>query len=230
MTPLFLSLRHLAIGVAMLAAAGLAYALVPRHMAADHRPSVDLETLIPERFGAWRMEAQLDHLQVSPDVQAEIDKIYNQTLARTYRDDQGRFVMLSIAYGGDQSDSLAVHLPEGCYRGQGFDVTRARPWQLRFGDVEVPVMRLVAEKGPRVEPISYWVLIGDSYAYNRTNRKLAQLRYSLTGRVPEGMLVRVSSIGRDHDQAYALHQRFLEDMIAAVPEQQRARLIGGGVH
>jgi EpsI family protein len=220
------NLRHFLIGLTMLAAAGLALAMVPRHKVADQGHKLNLESMIPQEFGEWRMQAKLDHLQVSPDVQAELDKIYNQTLTRTYNNDQGQHVMLSIAYGGDQSDSMTVHLPEGCYRGQGFDVKRNTPINLRVGDVEIPVMRLVAEKGARIEPISYWILIGDSFALDRTNRKLAQLRYSLTGQIPEGILIRVSSIDADAEDAYQTHQRFLEQMIASVPPELRPKLIG----
>ncbi len=224
------NLRHLLIGLAMLAAAGLALAMVPRHKAADQSPRLDLESMIPKTFNDWHMQAKLDHLQISPDVQAEIDKIYNQTLTRTYSNGQGQQVMLSIAYGGDQSDSMTVHLPEGCYRGQGFDVKHSTPVNMQVGNVEIPVMRLVAEKGARIEPISYWVLIGDSFAHNRTDRKLAQLRYSLTGQIPEGILVRVSSIDANAEDAYRTQQRFLEQMIASMAPALRPKLIGHLTH
>ncbi len=221
-----INFRYLIIGIAMLVAAGLAVALTPHERVADQGPKFDLESMIPKQFGEWRMEPKLDHLQVSPEVQAAINKIYNQTLSRTYTNDRGEQVMLSIAYGGDQTDSMTVHLPEGCYRGQGFDVKRATPQVLKLGNAEVPVMRLVAEKGPRIEPISYWILVGDSFAFNRTNRKLAQLRYSLTGKIPEGILVRVSNINSKSDESYLLHQEFLQKMMESIAPESRARLIG----
>lgn len=220
-----ISYKHLLIGVVMLAATGLAVAMKPSQKVADQGSQFSLETIIPQQFGNWKMEHTIANL-VSPDVQAEIDKIYNQTLTRTYANGQGDEIMLSIAYGGDQSDSMAVHLPEGCYRGQGFDVKRSTPQVLKFGNAEVPVMRLIAEKGSRIEPITYWILVGESFAHNRTDRKLAQLRYTLTGKVPEGILVRISNINPKSEESFGLHQQFLQQMLSGMTPESRARLIG----
>lgn len=219
------SYKHLFIGVAMLAATGLAVAMKPSQKMADHDTKFSLETIIPQQFGDWKVEQAVATL-VSPDVQAEIDKIYNQTLTRTYTNDRGDHIMLSIAYGGDQSDSMAVHLPEGCYRGQGFDVKRSNPQVLKFGNTQIPVMHLVAEKGARIEPITYWILVGESFAHNRTDRKLASLRYTLTGKIPEGILIRISNINSNSEESFALHQQFLHQMLAGMTPEARARLIG----
>lgn len=221
----FISYKHLVIGVAMLAATGLAVAMKPTQKIADQETRIDLETMIPQQFGDWKMEQTIANL-VSPDVQAEIDKIYNQTLTRTYTNSAGEHIMLSIAYGGDQSDSMAVHLPEGCYRGQGFDVRRSTPQVLKLGDADVPVMRLIAEKGARIEPITYWILVGEDFALDRTERKLAQLRYTLTGKIPEGILVRISSINPKSEEAFSLHRQFLQQMLGGVAPDSRVRLIG----
>lgn len=221
------SYKHLLIGVAMLAATGLAIAMKPTQKLADTDTKINLETMIPQQFGDWKMEQAVATL-VSPDVQAQIDKIYNQTLTRTYDDKRGDHIMLSIAYGGDQSDSMTVHLPEGCYRGQGFDVKRSTPEILKFDNANIPIMRLVAKKGARIEPISYWILVGDSFAHNRTDRKIAQLRYTLTGKIPEGILIRVSNINPKSEESFALHERFLQQMLAGMTPASRARLIGHG--
>ena len=220
-----ISYKHLFIGVAMLAATGLAVAMKPTETVADHDTKINLQTMIPEHFGTWKMEQTIGNL-VSPDVQAEIDKIYNQTLTRTYTNNSGDHIMLSIAYGGDQSDSMAVHLPEGCYRGQGFDVKRSTPQVYKFGNTRIPVMHLIAEKGARIEPITYWILVGEDFAHNRTERKLAQLRYTLTGKIPEGILVRISNITPKSEESFELHQKFLQQMLAGMTPESRARLIG----
>ena len=46
----------------------------------------------------------------APDVQSQINAIYNQVLTRTYVSDSGQRVMLLIAYGGDQYDGTSAHL------------------------------------------------------------------------------------------------------------------------
>ena len=108
----------------MLAAAGLALALTPRLKLADQGPTISLEAMIPKQFGEWKLEGTIASLIVSPDVQALLDKIYNQTLSRTYINPKGERIMLSIAYGGDQSDTMAVHKPEVCYPAQGFQILK----------------------------------------------------------------------------------------------------------
>ena len=47
---------------------------------------------------------------------------------------------------------------------------------------ELPVKQLVACHGVRVEPITYWVTVGDTAATTKGwERKLVKLRYGLTG-------------------------------------------------
>ncbi len=99
-----LSFKHFVIGLFMLAAAGMALGLKPTEKVADAGPKVDLETLIPKAFGDWKIDETIVPLLVDPETQAKLDKIYNQTLTRTYVNSQGARIMLSIAYGGDQSD------------------------------------------------------------------------------------------------------------------------------
>lgn len=221
-----LAKKPLVLCLLMLTAAGLAIAATPTVRLADLRAKIDLETLIPESFGDWTIDRSIVPLMISPDAQAVLDKIYSQTLARTYRDAAGQRVMLSIAYGGDQSDALQVHAPEVCYAAQGFDVARGMVAELvtRYGTL--PVKRLTAVKGSRREPITYWITIGERVTTSGIRQKLAQLRYGLTGKIPDGMLVRVSTIGSDTTQAYAVQEQFIHKLLAELHDGDRARVIG----
>jgi len=217
--------RFLAIGVAMFAAAGLAVALTPTDRLADKGPKVDLETLIPESFGDWKIDKSLVPIAVSPDVQARLDRIYSQTLARTYINGNRERVMLSIAYGSNQgSDDFAVHRPEFCYAAQGFQLKGVINDRLALASGFIPIRRLEASQGPRHEPITYWITIGNEATLPGFGRKLAQLRYGLSGKVPDGMLTRVSSIQADTQAAYRLQNRFITDLLAAVDRRQRLEL------
>ena len=219
--------KPLAIAAAMLIAAGLTIALTPKSRLADQRPRIDLEAMIPERFGQWQVDPTVVPVQVSPDVQSRLDKLYSQTLARTYVDAAGRRVMLSIAYGVDQrGETTQVHRPEFCYASQGFQILRSAVAGVttRFG--ALAVRRLVAVQGRRMEPITYWVTVGERATLPGISRKLNQLAYGLAGTVPDGMLVRVSSIDSREDAAYANQEQFIEDMLEAVSSQLRARLAG----
>ncbi|OQY70329.1 MAG: EpsI family protein [Rhodocyclaceae bacterium UTPRO2] len=227
MTPLLRT--GLIIAALMFAASAAAVALRPTHKLADAGPKVNLEAMIPKQFGDWRIDTSIAPVLPAPDVQAKLDKIYNQTIARTYVNGRGQRVMLSIAYGGDQSDAMQVHKPEVCYAAQGFQIKQASLGQLATEYGELPVKRLVATLNNRVEPITYWITVGDQVINAGYKQKIAQLKYGLNGNVPDGMLVRASSIDRDEKNAYELQEGFLRKMLAAMPPADRARLGGSGV-
>lgn len=200
----------------------------PTQRLADQRPKVELESLFPRAFGGWTMDTRMPVQLVSPDQQAMLDKIYNQTLSRTYVDRSGQRMMLSVAYGGDQSDGTRAHRPEACYPAQGFQIVSSQAGLARSGGRTWPVRRLVAKLGGRVEPITYWMMVGDQVALSGTEVKLAQLKFSVRGVIPDGVLIRVSSIDHDASQAYAQQERFIADLVSALPPPQRAIVTPGG--
>lgn len=222
------SFKHIMVGLVMVGAVGLSYALTPKAKIADQRSKLDLETMIPQQFGDWKVDETIVPLQVSPDLQAALNKVYNQTLSRTYVNSKDERIMLSIAYGTDQSDNVQVHLPEGCYRGQGFAISKKTEsvMQTLFGNI--PVAKLVATREAREEPITYWVLVGGQIARDNWEMKKAKLKFALKGEVPDGILIRVSSITSDVNRGYELQREFSEAMLAALPANYRSRLIGSG--
>ena len=134
--------------------------------------------------------------------------------------------MLSVAYGGDQSDGLTVHIPEVCYVGQGFKLASARDSVVSVPGQTIPVRELMMTMGNRLEPVTYWVLMGDEATVSNTQRRLVAIRYGLHRLIPEGMLVRVSSINPDKEAAFALHRVFINDLVLAVPESTKVRIVG----
>ena len=223
-----INLRNLLIGLSMLVAAGMALALTPRIKVADQGPKISLEAMIPKQFSEWKMDETIAPIMVSPDVKAMLDKIYNQTLTRTYINNKGERIMLSIAYGGDQSSSMQVHRPEVCYVAQGFQVGSTTKDFIDASGTKVPVMKLVASQGNRIEPITYWVMIGDSAVRGNLEQGFARLKYGLTGKIPSGILIRVSSISSDESESYRIQEQFVRDMLGAVPMKDRKVLTGAG--
>jgi EpsI family protein len=226
MTSAALRPRYLIVGLAMLAAAGLAAAMRPDARLSDTAPKVDLEAMIPGDFAGWKIDNTLRPLVADPVQQEVLDRTYDQTLARTYLHDSGARMMLSIAYGGDQRDGLAIHRPEVCYPAQGFGIQKSLLANLGTAFGELPVKRLVAVNGLRVEPITYWITVGDRIARSGPEQKMAQLRWALTGKVPDGFLVRVSSLSADSTSAYEQQAQFLNALLAALSPDDRDRLIG----
>jgi len=211
-----------------LAAAGtLGVVLKPAHLLDRQSGEVDLQQMIPATFGAWKTEDSRSS-GFRPDVQAEIDKIYAQVLDRTYVDTDGQHIMLSIAYGRDQENGSQLHRPEFCYEAQGFRVGDAFDGKVQTGFGEVPVRRMTATQGQRIETVTYWITVGHKATLPGIGRKLVQLSYGLSGEIPDGVLVRISSIdtGNDAQAAYALQQRFVHDLMHAVGGSVRVRLAG----
>lgn len=221
-----ISFKHFVIGVCMFAAAGMALALKPTTKIADAGPKIDLETLIPKTFGDWKIDETITPLIANPEQEALISKIYNQTLTRTYVNAKGERIMLSIAYGGDQTDSMQVHKPEVCYPAQGFQILKNATDTFSTGEGNIPIKRLVATQGQRIEPITYWRTVGDAVEVSGVSWKLQQLKYGLTGKIPDGLLFRISSIQADESKAYQTQDAFTRDLLKAMSPSGRERIIG----
>jgi EpsI family protein len=219
-------LASLVLGVAMAATSALTGALTPTRKVADTRDRFSLDALIPARFGNWTVDTSIAPLTPSETQKELIATLYDQTLARTYVNDAGERVMLSIAYGGDQSKQLQLHLPEVCYAAQGFDMLAERQGALATPYGSVPVKRLVARLSARNEPITYWVTVGDKAVMSGLGQKYQRFLYNLTGRIPDGMLVRVSTVEPDNEHAYRVQARFIDQMLDALPPKGRNRLLG----
>jgi EpsI family protein len=210
----------------MFAGSALGFGMRPRKHMADELGMPDLEAMFPKQFGPWREDTRVPVILPSPDVQALLDKIYNQVLSRTYVNAEGQQIMLSVAYGGDQSDGTSAHRPEVCYPAQGFVITDNRLTSLQIGRRQLPVRQLIGKLGPRVEPITYWVVVGGEVVTTGIGQKLAQMRYGLRGVIADGMLIRVSNIDANSSQAFRIQARFVVDMLQAMSAVNRARAVG----
>lgn len=219
-------LRNIILLACMLAASGLAIALRPTHKIADQGPAINLEAMIPKQFGDWAMDEKLVYQQVSPDVKAALDQIYTLTLTRTYINSHGYRIMLSIPYGTNQSDGFSAHDPEGCYPAQGFTIMSKSKDVLRTAIGELPLRRMEASSPGRHELVTYWFTVGNHAVNDGWERKKRQLLYALKGEIPDGMLVRVSSIDLDTQQANHIQGMFIEELLKALPSESRTRVSG----
>ena len=223
--------RRKALAFVALAAAsgGAAVALVPRAGVVEMTAAMPLETLFPATFKGWKIDPDIIPLEPSAELRQVIQESYDQTLSRTYVNAQGYRVMLSVAYGGRRNQGMDIHRPEVCYPAQGMAVRRdTRETIFEFDAARLPLKRMVAGSGSRNEPISYWLVIGRSVASFGYGHRLALLKYGLTGHVPDGMLVRVSSIDDDTAQAFTEQDTFLRDMLTVMSPEFRHRLLGQG--
>ena len=181
--------RALWVAALMVATAALTYFGRPTAFLADQIGKPDLEALIPKQFGSWQQDTGVALVLPAPDVQDQLNAIYNQVLTRSYTNAAGERIMLVIAYGGDQYDGTSAHRPEACYPAQGFEITFNEKAVQRVANGSLSVRRLMSKRGERHEPLTYWVVVGREVATSGVEQKLAQLRYGLRGVSPQALAI-----------------------------------------
>jgi len=219
--------QSLLVAALMVGAAVAANTYKPTQRLADLKPKIELDRQIPKTFGDWTEDLSQIPILPNPQVQAKLDVLYSSTLARTYRNKAGQRVMLSIAYGSDQSsEATSVHRPEFCYSAQGFKVNNLGEATAAIGSRNLSVQRLRGVLGQRREPITYWITLDETATLPGFSRKYEQLRFGLRGQIPDGLLFRVSSIGSDDGESFNLQEQFLNDLAASMEPTILKRYFG----
>jgi EpsI family protein len=197
-------------------------------VATRQAPEFELQALFPAQVSGWRLEPTQGNLVVNPQLAASVEKLYSQVLTRTYVNEKGYRIMLSVAYGNDQRGALQAHYPDLCYPAQGFKVLASQRGDVPLATGMLPVRRLQTELGPRKEPLSYWFIYGQRLLVSDTTlqKRLIDVRLGLQGRIADGLLVRVSSIDGNPAGAYVQQDAFVRALVDAVEPASRHRVIG----
>jgi EpsI family protein len=225
---MILNRQLLFIGALMLGGAMLAQAIKPTHAINEGAAPVDLAATVPLQFGTWRLDTSSIPIALPPELEALQKEVYDQMLVRTYIDQNGERIMLTIAYGGNQSRNLQVHRPEVCYAALGFKIESQRKTDLSdiAGVGPIPAMQLVAAQNARNEPVTYWIRVGDQVVRGNVELGLTRLSYGLRGYVADGLLFRVSNITTRNEEGFELQRRFISDLLASVTDEKRRELVG----
>jgi EpsI family protein len=198
----------------------------PKPIVTSESQVPDLEALLPETFGHWRIDRNIVPLQVSPEVAQMLSTLYDRTVSRTYVNQRNERIMLSVAYGANQSRALQLHKPEVCYAAQGFRISGVHKSEWNLPVASIPTMHLVGALGNRIEPVTYWMRIGDDIARGWFEQNRVRLKYGTRGMIPDGVLFRVSNISTDAPAAYALQREFVEELVDAMTPQAREVFVG----
>ncbi|MFJ3058472.1 exosortase B [Herbaspirillum sp. NPDC087042] len=222
--------------LAALVMAGMLVSVATAHALAPHEQTTvktaPFSTFVPERFGDWRAVPS-PYLQIGTALQEgtgrSAEQPYDDELARTYVNRRGEQVMLALAYAHEQMQDVKIHPPEVCYVAQGFTLTDRQPLTLRAADgTAIEGRRFLARNGDRLEPVSYWVRIGDAMPVGGLAARTTIFRQGMQGRIADGILVRASSLVSDRADAgaaYELQQRFLQDLEAALRKSKPGLLV-----
>ena len=221
------SLAAVILAVLMVLTAVLGRAMTPTIYFSHTRPTIQLADVIPSQFGDWKEEREQTANVVSPERLELINKIYAQTLSRTYTNSAGERVMLSIAYGVDQRRGNDLHYPEVCYPAQGFELTALTAGIVKTLQGPIPVNRLETNLAKqRYEPVTYWTTIGNQVTLGGTDKRLKELAFGLKGEIPDGLIFRVSTIDRDTDHSFAVQDAFVNALIAVLKPDDKHWLTG----
>jgi EpsI family protein len=218
--------RPLVVFALMLSATAMGVVGVPEQKLADTRPVYDLEKEVPKSFGDWKVDTSMVPLPPSPDQQSVLNKTYDQILGRTYINSKGDRIMLSMTYGSKQNQQLRAHRQEVCYKSQGFSISNLDHTEIKVAGATLPATRMFARQNSRAEPVTYWFTTGDTVVLSYWDREWAQFKYALSGYVPDGYLVRLSSLSDDEKGAYAQHIVFADALMASLNPELRRRLVG----
>lgn len=218
------SRRDLLIGGASLVAAGAAYARMPRNplmlIGKD-----ELDKIVPLKVDNWTYETASGLVLPPPDQLARL--LYDQQVARSYTSPDQLPVMLLVAYGSSQSGMLQIHRPEICYPASGFHLTETKVTSIPLAANQAVASRsFTANSDTRVEQVLYWTRIGALVPTSWVGQRLAVVRSNLQGQIPDGLLVRLSTVSDDADQALATLKKFARAMIEEMPLARRRMLIG----
>lgn len=211
----------------MLGSVAVASILKPDHYWADHIGAPDYETVIPQRFGDWEALPYATSRVVNPVQEESLKRLYSQTFARSFmHKPTGRVLMLSIAYGRDQSNDTQLHTPEQCYPAQGFKVMERLDVSVPSAFGEIKSVQMKTYMGTdRVEPLTYFVRVGDQVARGSRERNLTRINMALKGYLVDGTLVRVSEVTR-RDDAHRMQEQFIADLVSALKGDDRRYVIG----
>lgn len=220
-----LTRRAMFVGGAMALTAVGSYAATPRR--AEHRLAKQkLGALIATDIGPWRYTSPAGVI-IAREEEGEAVDGYDQVLTRTYDAPGLPTIMLLLAYGSTQGGSLQLHRPETCYPGQGFklsDFTELN-YQFRPGE-EVHARRFTASRDDRVERIVYWTRISRSFPRNTAEEYAAIFSGVFNGVIPDGLLVRISTLGDNIRASDAAISQFATQMVKSSPPAGQTILLG----
>ena len=222
------SLINWGILLLMLISASLGLGLRPTMILADELPLINLKNMVPNKFGDWEERFNASNQVINPK-QKMLDSIYKEVLSRTYVNSAGYQIMLSIAYGKNQSDAVQLHKPEVCYPAEGFEVKGFQLGKLELLETVISAIRLETKIGQRFEPLTYWTVVGDQISTGGINKKMIEISYAKKGYIADGMLVRVSSIDKSPPNAYAIQTAFSQAMSKAIAPEHRSRFAGSTI-
>lgn len=216
--------RSMVMGAVLAGVGGVAMARQPRPESARIGKET-LERLVPTRIGDWTFRDSSGLVLPPPD--ALSDALYSGIVTRTYVAPDRMPMMLLIAYSNVQDGMLQVHRPEFCYPAGGYRLspTVAEAMPDGVGGI-IPANTFSADGVSRTEQVLYWTRVGAAFPTTWLAQRVAVLRANLNGVIPDGVLVRVSTLAPDMASARGDLTAFAAQLVRTAPPPARRLLVG----
>jgi EpsI family protein len=211
--------RKVIAGLGLVGLAGVVQARQP----VPNRPRIPqktLEGMIPNQVGRFTFETASGF--VLPPSDALGDRLYDNLITRAYVSPQGELAMFLIAYNNRQDGVLQIHRPEVCYPAGGFVLSPVAPIEIPLPQgPALPAQIFEARGEQRNEVVSYWTRVGDEFPRQWSEQRLAVAQANLRGIIPDGALVRLSTVANEADRVAPMFEDFIADFFRASPPRLR---------
>ena len=219
-----LSRRHMILGAAALTTSIAAFVREPKAAMQPLAKGV-LEGFVPKDVGPWKFETKSG--LVLPPVDPLTDQIYSDIVTRVYVSEKAPPVMMLIAYSNTQNGMLQLHRPEVCYPASGFKLTETVIESIVINPkTQLATRHFSAEGASRNEQVLYWTRIGSELPTGWLEQRAAVVRANLRGVIPDGILVRLSTIAPDYNAARPVLNAFTGALVDSLNAPARKLLVG----
>ena len=218
-----LNRRSMVMGGALMACGALAIIRQPSSIA---KPIDDnkFKSILPATVGPWRSRPSVE--LVLPPADALSEKLYENLETRIYEGKDLPQIMFVIAYSSIQSDNVHVHRPEVCYPAAGLKIMSNEGLKLTVGNKKIAARFLAADRDGPVEYILYWVRVGKEFPAKWLDQRVEMMIANVAGHLPDGVLVRFSTISNDAAEASATLTNFATQMAGALNSQAKMIFFG----
>lgn len=219
-----LSRRNFVTGAALLTASGIAFARQPT-VSKPRLKAGAIDEMVPKQIGEWEFESASG--LVLPPSDEYSDRLYDEIVTRVYSRDGYPPMMLLVAYSNLQDGMLQVHRPETCYPVGGYTLSESRELAVPLlSGLSITNRYFSAESVGRSEQVMYWTRIGEAFPSRWIDQRWAVVEENLRGRVPDGILVRFSTINPDADLALNHMKQFAAEMVMGMTPRARQLFVG----
>ncbi|MEE4207736.1 MAG: exosortase C-terminal domain/associated protein EpsI [Parvularcula sp.] len=182
--------RSLVIGGTLASLGGLALLRTPEP-SGRVISTEEFRAAIPSKVGGWtsRRSAEL----VLPELDGG-EKLYENLETRIYEGSNLPSIMFLVAYSSVQINDVQVHRPEVCYPVAGLPIISSTPTTFQFRGKQIAARDVIADRRGPEEQILYWVRVGNRFPTTWLDQRMAMASDSLKGTLPDGVLVRISTI------------------------------------